>query len=293
MANIELCHECGTVVYPVPWKTVKNLAKLVPTAAENKKWYACLNKNCSVAYCSSDAAISINDLQVPLWYKDSGKDVPICYCSKITRDEIKKAVAKGAFTIKDVQEITGKNITGKCLTENPLGKCCKNVFMRTIKEAQESIKLEKKEPKINKKLKILFLCTGNSCRSQMAEGWAKYLKSDCVEPYSAGVEVHGLNQYAVKVMAEAGVDISKHKSKHLNELKDIQFDWVITVCDSANESCPVFPGDVKRFHVSFDDPPKLAKNAKSEEEAISYYRRVRDEIRAFIEKLPQNLYAIK
>ena len=90
------------------------------------------------------------------------------------------------------------------------------------------------------KIKILFLCTGNSCRSQMAEGWAWYLKSDLIEPYSAGIEIHGLNQNAVKVMAEVGVDISKQYSKHLDELKDIQFDWVITVCDNANESCPFF-----------------------------------------------------
>jgi arsenate reductase len=139
------------------------------------------------------------------------------------------------------------------------------------------------------KLKILFLCTGNSCRSQMAEGWAHHLKSDIIESYSAGVETHGLNQRAVKVMAEAGIDISQHHSKHLNELKHVQFDWVITVCDSANEHCPIFPGKVKRFHVSFDDPPKLAKNAKTDDEALFHYRRVRDEIRAFVEKLPHIL----
>jgi len=139
------------------------------------------------------------------------------------------------------------------------------------------------------KIKMLFLCTGNSCRSQMAEGWARHLNSDMIEPYSAGIEVHGLNRLAVKVMAEAGVDISNHYSKLLDQLKNIRFDWVITVCDSANESCAVFPGTVKRFHVSFDDPPKLAKNAKSEEEALGYYRRVRDEIRSFIESLPQSL----
>ena len=139
------------------------------------------------------------------------------------------------------------------------------------------------------KIKVLFLCTGNSCRSQMAEGWARYLKSDLIEPYSAGIEIHGLNQNAVKVMAEVGVDISKQYSKHLDQLKDIQFDWVITVCDNANESCPFFPGPVKRFHVSFDDPPRLAKNAKTEEEALMHYRRVRDEIKRFVQDLPENL----
>lgn len=139
------------------------------------------------------------------------------------------------------------------------------------------------------KLKILFLCTGNSCRSQMAEGWARHLKGNVIEPYSAGIETHGLNPNAVRAMSEAGVDISHHRSKHLTELKDIQFDWVITVCDNANESCPIFPVKVKHFHISFDDPPRLAKNAKIEEEALVHYRRVRDDIRKFIENLPNNL----
>ena len=121
----------------------------------------------------------------------------------------------------------------------------------------------------NGKIKVLFLCTGNSCRSQMAEGWARRLKGEVIEPYSAGIETHGLNPNAVKVMAEAGVDISGHRSKHLDELRAIAFDYVVTVCDHANESCPVFPGKVKRMHVGFEDPPRLAENARTEEEALS------------------------
>ena len=136
------------------------------------------------------------------------------------------------------------------------------------------------------KLKVLFLCTGNSCRSQMAEGWARHLKSDVVEPYSAGIETHGLNPNAVKVMAEAGVDISGHHSKHLDELKDIDFDYVITVCDNTHENCPMFPRKIKIVHVGFDDPPRLAKEAKTEQEVLNCYRRVRDEIKSFVEKLP-------
>lgn len=139
------------------------------------------------------------------------------------------------------------------------------------------------------KLKILFLCTGNSCRSQMAEGWARHLKSETIEAWSAGIEIHGMNPNAIKIMAEAGVDISHHHSKHIDEVRNIPFHWVITVCDNANESCPIFPGKVKRFHVSFDDPPRLAKNAKSEDEALTHYRRVRDEIRAFVQSLPEVL----
>jgi arsenate reductase (thioredoxin) len=136
------------------------------------------------------------------------------------------------------------------------------------------------------KLKVLFLCTGNSCRSQMAEGWARHLKGDAIDTYSAGIETHGLNPNAVKVMAEAGVDISGHRSKHLDELKDVPFDYVVTVCDHAHESCPLFPGKTKVVHVGFDDPPRLAKQAQTEEEALNAYRRVRDEIKAFVARLP-------
>jgi len=139
------------------------------------------------------------------------------------------------------------------------------------------------------KLKILFLCTGNSCRSQMAEGWARALKSDQIEPYSAGIETHGLNPNAVKVMAESGVDISHHQSKHVDSLKDIDFDYVVTVCGHANENCPIFPRKARIVHVGFDDPPKLARNSASPQEALGHYRRVRDEIRHFIERLPGSL----
>lgn len=134
------------------------------------------------------------------------------------------------------------------------------------------------------KLKVLFLCTGNSCRSQMAEGWARHLGGGVIEAYSAGIEPHGLDPRAVKVMAEAGVDISRHRSKHLDDVKDIAFDYVVTVCDQAHESCPLFPGRTKVIHVGFDDPPRLAEGSANEEEALNHYRRVRDEIRTFIEK---------
>lgn len=139
------------------------------------------------------------------------------------------------------------------------------------------------------KLKILFLCTGNSCRSQMAEGWTRHLKSDQIECWSAGIETHGMNPHAVAVMAEAGVDISQQASKTVSELPDVTFDYVITVCGHANEHCPFFPGPTKRVHVGFDDPPKLAANARTPEEALAHYRRVRDEIRAYVLTLPDSL----
>jgi arsenate reductase len=123
----------------------------------------------------------------------------------------------------------------------------------------------------------------------MAEGWARHLKQDSLEVYSAGVETHGLNPHAVRVMAEVNVDISGQRSTHVNELREVAFDYVITVCGHAHESCPAFPVKTKVMHVGFDDPPRLAKNAASEEEALEHYRRVRDEIRAFVEKLPEAL----
>lgn len=138
-------------------------------------------------------------------------------------------------------------------------------------------------------MKVLFLCTGNSCRSQMAEGWARHLKGDVIEAYSAGIETHGMNPSAIKVMAEAGVDISGHRSKHVDELKDVAFDYVVTVCHNAHESCPLFPGTTKVVHRGFQDPPRMAKEVKTDEEKLDCYRRVRDEIRTFVEKLPEAL----
>ena len=139
------------------------------------------------------------------------------------------------------------------------------------------------------KLKILFLCTGNSCRSQMAEGWARKLKNDSIEPYSAGIEPHGLDPIAVKAMAEASVDISNNRSKHLDDFKGVNFDFVITVCDHAHEHCPIFPGKTRVVHFSFDDPPRLAKQAATQHEILGIYSRVRDEIKAFVKQLPDNL----
>ncbi|NIA08019.1 MAG: hypothetical protein GWP14_10385 [Actinobacteria bacterium] len=144
----------------------------------------------------------------------------------------------------------------------------------------------------DEKLRVLFLCTGNSCRSQMAEGWTRQLKSNVIEPYSAGIQTHGLNPNAVKVMAEAGVDISRQRCKNVAELLNVSFDYVVTVCGHANETCPIFPGETKVIHVAFDDPPKLAQEAGTEEEALNHYRRVRDEIRAFVETLPKALMEV-
>ncbi|OIQ52331.1 Arsenate-mycothiol transferase ArsC2 [Pseudodesulfovibrio hydrargyri] len=139
-------------------------------------------------------------------------------------------------------------------------------------------------------MNILFLCTGNSCRSQMAEGWAKALKADEFTAWSAGVETHGLNPLAVQVMAEAGVDISGHSSKLTNDLPvDVDFDYVVTVCGHANENCPYFPARTKVVHVGFDDPPALVKTLTDEAEILAVYRRVRDEIKAFVQGLPGSL----
>jgi len=140
-----------------------------------------------------------------------------------------------------------------------------------------------------RKLKVLFLCTGNSCRSQMAEGWVRALKGDCVEAYSAGIEKHGMNPHAARVMAEAGVDISRQQSKTLAEIGPMEFDYVVTVCGHANENCPVFPGKTRMVHVGFEDPPKLTTNLPDGEEKLAVYRRVRDEIRRFVERMPEAL----
>jgi arsenate reductase len=139
------------------------------------------------------------------------------------------------------------------------------------------------------KTKILFLCTGNACRSQMAEGLTRHLKGDLMDAYSAGVEPHGVDPGAVKAMAEIGIDISRQESKHVDTLDGIEFDFVVTLCDQAQQGCPFFPAKTRVLHVGFDDPPKLAAGARSEEEAMAHYRRVRDEIKRFVEKLPRVL----
>ena len=140
-----------------------------------------------------------------------------------------------------------------------------------------------------RKLRVLFLCGRNACRSQMAEGWTRRLKGDIMEPYSAGVEASEVDPRAIRVMAEAGVDISRQRSKALDRFTGVEFDYVVTLCGGPNESCPVFAGKAKAVHVGFEDPPELARGAESEEEALTHYRRVRDEIRAFVERLPEGL----
>jgi arsenate reductase (thioredoxin) len=134
-------------------------------------------------------------------------------------------------------------------------------------------------------LKVLFLCTGNSCRSQMAEAWTRILESDRIEAYSAGVDPHGVDPRAVQAMAEVGIDISGQASKDVDTFEHMEFEYVITLCDHANQACPVFPAKTKVIHVGFDDPPRLAAGAKTEDQAMVHYRRVRDEIKAFVEKL--------
>lgn len=139
------------------------------------------------------------------------------------------------------------------------------------------------------KLRVLFLCTGNSCRSQMAEGLCREFSGARIEAHSAGIEKHGLNPLAVAVMAEIGIDISGHSSKTLEDLEHDPFDVVVTVCDHAHETCPVFPGNARVVHHAFDDPPKLAAAAIDKEEALGHYRRVRDEIKTYVIELPQAL----
>ncbi|MCW7456737.1 arsenate reductase ArsC [Leptospira bandrabouensis] len=133
---------------------------------------------------------------------------------------------------------------------------------------------------MSKTKNILILCTGNSCRSQMAEGWMRYYAKEKANVYSAGIETHGVNPKAIATMKEVGIDISKHTSNHINEYKDIPFDFLITVCDHAKENCPYFPSDAKRFHNNFSDPSKLSG---TEEEVKTAFANTREEIRSYCE----------
>ena len=134
---------------------------------------------------------------------------------------------------------------------------------------------------MTQKTKILFLCTGNSCRSQMAEGWARKLKGDSIEPIPPGIETHGLNPDAVRVMAEAGVDIAGQRSKNVAELRDVAFDYVVTVCGDAHEHCPLFPAKPRLFTWVLTTR-RVWRPAPDQEERLAPYRRVRDEIREFV-----------
>jgi arsenate reductase len=142
---------------------------------------------------------------------------------------------------------------------------------------------------MGKKISVLFLCTGNSCRSQMAEGLCRKLHGDSIDTFSAGIETHGLNPLAVRAMAELDIDISGQRSKTVDDLAGDGFDFVITVCGHADETCPVFPAKTRVIHRGFDDPPKLAAGAGSDDEAMPHYRRVRDEIRDYLSDLPKHL----
>jgi len=143
--------------------------------------------------------------------------------------------------------------------------------------------------KAAEKFKVLYLCTGNSCRSQMAEAWTRVLQGDRVEAFSAGVAPHGIDPRAVQAMAEVSIDISGQHSKDVDTFDEVEFDYVITLCDNAHQACPVFPAKTRVMHVGFDDPPRLAAGSQTDEEAMVHYRRVRDEIKAFVEQLPNIL----
>ncbi len=136
------------------------------------------------------------------------------------------------------------------------------------------------------KIKVLFLCTGNSCRSQIAEGWARELKGNVIDAYSAGILPIGVSYRAIKAMAEEGVNISMHQSQHIDEFLGIDFDYVVTLCDNAAENCPAFPGKARIIHKPFDDPYFASG---SEEQIMATFRKVRDNIRIFVESLPESL----
>lgn len=136
------------------------------------------------------------------------------------------------------------------------------------------------------KLNILFLCTGNACRSQIAQGWAEFLKPGSINAFSAGTNPAAVSRLAIKVMAESGVDISGHYSKHMDDLKGVEFDYVITLCDNANELCPRLPGKTKHIHKPFSDPSFMIG---TEEVLLKEFRKVRNMIRDFVETLPQSL----
>jgi len=138
--------------------------------------------------------------------------------------------------------------------------------------------------------KVLVLCTGNSCRSQIAEGYLRLFAGNKAEIYSAGIETHGVNPRAIATMAEDGIDISRQTSNNVDEYKEVDFDFVITVCDNAKEHCPVYPSSARKYHHNFPDPAKVKGNEKEISEG---FRKVRDEIKKYCEKFVlENIYRV-
>lgn len=133
---------------------------------------------------------------------------------------------------------------------------------------------------------VLVLCTGNSCRSQMMQGYLNHFGNEKIKAYSAGIETHGVNPRAIKVLAEDGVDISHHTSNHVDEYRDVDFDYLITVCDHAKENCPWFPTDAEKLHHSFNDP---AKATGTEDEILTEFRKVRDEVKEYAKQFANKL----
>lgn len=159
-------------------------------------------------------------------------------------------------------------------------------LMYSVKKDDTKTYLGRYMTESNEKIKILFLCTGNACRSQIAEAWARHLKSDTIDAYSAGIRPIGVSSRAIRTMAEAGIDISNHTSKHINDLQGIDFDYVITLCDNAAENCPVFPGKAKVIHKPFNDPYFATG---TDDQVMAEFRKVREQIKHFIETLPESL----
>ena len=143
--------------------------------------------------------------------------------------------------------------------------------------------------KLNNNPKILFLCTGNSCRSQMAEAWLRELKGNNFKCFSAGIEKHGMNPFALEVMKEIGIDMSNQYSKVLSEIDINDIDVVISVCSHADQTCPIFPGNAKKIFRGFEDPPKLAKGLTDKQDILDCYRKVRDQIKQFVLDFEENI----
>lgn len=265
----EVCPECGHPGERIHNATVKSM--VAGQDVGDHDYSLCPNPACEVVYFRQAHVFRKGDVRVRVWFKETEEPLPICYCSNLTRHEIVEAVKAGNTTIEAVRKATGAMTTGKCLTENPTGRCCHKVFQEII---------------VTQPISILFLCTGNSCRSQMAEGWTNFLHAGRIAAFSAGTEPGTVNPRAVKVMAEAGVDLSGHRAKHLKEFLGQPFDYVVTLCDNAQAVCPVFPGAGRTVHAGFPDP---AQASGTPEEVLEEFRRVRDQLREFVAELPHSL----
>jgi|Deesub1362B_J571_1020462.scaffolds.fasta_scaffold00621_4 arsenate reductase len=278
MKGKSVCKECSKKGLPVKGITLKNLVKStkLKDLKELEGFYFCQTSECDVVYFNNNinSYLYKNDIKVRVGIKEKKEPIPICYCFGWTKQRILNQIKETGHSTA-IEEITRMVKEGKCacVIKNPSGRCCLSDVKKIVEEGLRHYKTNKR--------KVLFICTHNSARSQMAEGFLKSLYGNHYEVYSAGTKPFEINPYAIEVMKEIGIDISSQHSKSIDEFRNMKFDFVITICDHAKQTCPFFPRSKKYLHYNFEDPSVFEGE---ENEKFKIFQQVRDKIKDWIIK---------